>query len=520
MHVPAQEVFHGLVEEKLQIESTRIGQDERTRTTMDVAVIAIYIVAMIGIGWLAKRRVRNDEDFLVAGRRLGPMLYGGTLAAIVLGGASTIGGVRLGYRYGISGMWLVFSIGSGILLLSLAFAGRINRLNVYTVSEMLELRYGPGTRLFSGIVMCSYALMLCVVSTIAYSAILSVIFGAGKIPTMIIGGGVVILYSMLGGMWSITLTDFAQFVIKTTGIFVILLPILLFKTGGISGFASQLPRSAFSPTTIGGGAILAYFVTYFFGLLIGQDIWQRVFTARSDRVAKWAGAAAGVYCLLYALAGALIGMAAKILLPGIADQDDVYAIVVTRELPVGISGLVIAAALAAIMSTSSGALIAAATVAKEDIVSRWPRSSYNRARDGEPLPVPSDHGRREVENSRAYILVFGVLGIALACSLRDILAALTIAYDILVGGLLVAIVGGIVWQRGTVRGAQASMFVGSAATLAALALRGNIYASMPILVGLVASLVTYAIGSLLSDPTSPQIVSRWQARIEGNAPMQ
>jgi SSS family solute:Na+ symporter len=116
--------------------------------------------------------------------------------------------------------------------------------------------------------------------------------------------------------------------------------------------------------------------------------------------------------------------------------------------------------------------------------------------------------------------VFGVLGIALACSLRDILAALTIAYDILVGGLLVAIVGGIVWQRGTVRGAQASMFVGSAATLAALALSGDIYASMPILVGLVASLVTYAIGSLLSDPTSAQIVSRWQARIEGNAPTQ
>ena len=110
---------------------------------MDIAVIAIYIMGMIGIGWFAKRQVRNDEDFLVAGRRLGPLLYGGTLAAIVLGGASTIGGVRLGYWYGISGMWLVFSIGSGILFLSLAFAGRISRLNVYTVSECWSCDTGP-----------------------------------------------------------------------------------------------------------------------------------------------------------------------------------------------------------------------------------------------------------------------------------------------------------------------------------------------------------------------------------------
>ncbi len=73
------------------------------------------------------------------------MLYSGTMAAIVLGGASTIGGVGLGYKYGISGMWLVVAIGVGMLALSLLFAGRIQRLRVYTVSQMLELRYGPGS---------------------------------------------------------------------------------------------------------------------------------------------------------------------------------------------------------------------------------------------------------------------------------------------------------------------------------------------------------------------------------------
>ena len=82
---------------------------------MDIAVVAIYIIAMIAFGFWGKRRATTQSDFLVAGRRLGPVLYSGTMAAIVLGGASTIGGVGLGYQYGISGMWLVVAIGVGIL---------------------------------------------------------------------------------------------------------------------------------------------------------------------------------------------------------------------------------------------------------------------------------------------------------------------------------------------------------------------------------------------------------------------
>ena len=162
---------------------------------MDLVIIAVYIGAMIGIGFYAKGKAKSESDFLVAGRRLGPLLYSGTMAAVVLGGASTIGGVGLGYQYGISGMWLVFSIGCGILLLSLVFAGRINRLGVYTVSQMLELRYGRGANLLSGIVMWAYTLMLAVTSTIAYGTVFGVLFDIGKVPSIIIGGAVVVCYS-------------------------------------------------------------------------------------------------------------------------------------------------------------------------------------------------------------------------------------------------------------------------------------------------------------------------------------
>src|SRR6476659_461234 len=267
---------------------------------MDIAIVAIYLLGMIAFGFWGKRRATTQSDFLVAGRRLGPLLYSGTMAAIVLGGASTIGGIGLGYQYGISGMWLVFAIGVGILALSLFFAGRIQRLRVYTVSQMLELRYGPGSSVLSGVVMFLYTLMLSVTSTIAYATIFSALFDIGRVLAIVLGGSVVVVYSVLGGMWSITLTDFVQFVIKTIGIFFVLLPAVLIRAGGFSGLAEKLPDAAFSLTNIGGGTIVTYFVIYFFGLVIGQDIWQRAFTARSDQAARWAGGVAGFYCLLYA----------------------------------------------------------------------------------------------------------------------------------------------------------------------------------------------------------------------------
>ena len=165
---------------------------------VNFVIIALYMVGMIGIGVWSTRRSKNNEDFLVAGRRLGPTLYAGTMAAVVLGGASTVGAVGLGYQYGISGMWLVFSIGCGILLLSLVFAAWINRLEVYTVAQMFELRYGPGASRLTGVVMAAYTFMLSVTSTVAYGTIFAVLFDLDRVPAILLGGGVVIAYSVLG----------------------------------------------------------------------------------------------------------------------------------------------------------------------------------------------------------------------------------------------------------------------------------------------------------------------------------
>jgi len=472
---------------------------------MDIVVILVYLVGMIAMGWWGKNRARTESDYLVAGRRLGPTLYMGTLAALVLGGASTIGGVALGYEFGISGMWLVVAIGAGVLVLSLAFAGRISRLKVYTVSEMLELRYGPGSSVLSGVVMAAYTLMLSVTSTIAYAVIFNALLEIGTIPSILLGGGVVVLYSVLGGMWSITATDFVQFLIQTVGIFLVLLPIAIWRAGGLAGMRTELGDAAFDVTSIGTPTIVTYFVIYFFGLLIGQDIWQRVFTARSDTVARFAGAGAGVYCLLYGVAGAVIGMAAKVLAPNLGNPDEAFVAVTEIALPVGLTGLVLAAALAAIMSTASGTLIATATVASHDIVAAL------RGR-----PAVNEDG--EIGSNRWWVLGFGILVIAISCVLGDVVAALTVAYDILVGGLLVPILGGLLWRRATNAGALAAIGAGSVATLTTMLVLGDVFANEPVYFGLGSGLVAFVVVSLATRPTSPEVLASWDRRLEGKKP--
>ncbi|MFF7206033.1 sodium:solute symporter [Streptomyces sp. NPDC008141] len=473
---------------------------------VDYAVIVVYLAGMLGMGWWGMRRAKSKSEFLVAGRRLGPTMYSGTMAAIVLGGASTIGGVGLGYKYGLSGAWMVFTIGLGLLALSVFFSARIARLKVYTVSEMLDLRYGGRAGLIAGVVMWAYTLMLAVTSTIAYATIFDVLFDINRTASIILGGAIVVAYSTLGGMWSITLTDMVQFVVKTIGVLLLLLPIAVVKAGGFSEMKAKLPTEYFDPLGIGGETIFTYVLIYTFGMLIGQDIWQRVYTARSDKVARYGGTVAGTYCLVYALAGAVIGTAAKVLYPKLPNADDAFATIVKDELPMGVRGLVLAAALAAVMSTSSGALIACATVANNDIWSRLRGLTSRGAKE---------HGEAdEVKDNRMFILAMGIAVICIAIALNNVVEALTVAYNLLVGGLLVPILGGLLWKRGTVAGALAAVIVGGLSVIGLMATYG-ILANEPIYYGLLASLAVYIVVSLVTPPTDEATLANWRERLAG-----
>ena len=466
---------------------------------LDYVVIAIYFAVMIGAGYIGLRQARNADDYLVAGRRLGYPMYIGTLSAVVLGGASTIGGVSLGYQYGISGMWLVFMLGLGIIALAVLLASRLSRLGVYTVPEMLGIRYGRHSLLIGAIVMATYDLMVAVTSTIAIGTVFNVILGLAPSAAILLAGGIVVLYCVVGGMWSVTLTDILQFIIMTIGIFLLLLPLAISQAGGFSGMREQLPASYFDLTAIGWSTIFAYFLLFFFGIMIGQDIWQRVFTARSGGIARWGGVAAGVYCLFYAVAGALIGSAARVILPNLATPDNAFAQVTKAALPVGLTGLVLAAALAAVMSTASATLLAASTILANDVYADFFRRGGDRVR-----------------LSRVFTLLVGVVVLVIALLVKDVVGGLTVAYDLLSGALLVPIIGALFWRRATGVGALAAMAAGGIVVVVLMLVQG-LFANGPIIYGILTSLVVFVVVSLLTRQDSEEEVAAWNRRVSGTA---
>lgn len=450
---------------------------------LDIFVVLLYVAAMLTLGWYGMRRAKTRDDYLVAGRNLGPGFYLGTMAATVLGGASTIGTVRLGYVHGISGFWLCGAIGLGIVGLSLFLAKPLLKLKIYTVTQVLERRYNPAARQSSAVIMLVYALMIGATSTIAIGTVMQVLFGLPFWVAILVGGGVVVLYSTIGGMWSLTLTDIVQFLIMTVGLVFLLMPMSISDAGGWNALVEKLPARYLDFTAIGWDTIVTYFLIYFFGIFIGQDIWQRVFTARSEGVAKVAGTAAGLYCVLYGLAGALIGMAAKVLLPDLDNVNNAFASVVEHSLPNGIRGLVIAAALAALMSTASAGLLAASTTITQDLLPL--------------LRKGRESGNGDVHENRLATLLLGLVMLGIALVVSDVISALTVAYNLLVGGMLIPLIGAIYWKRATTAGAITSMVLGFV-TVLALMVKDGLDANTPIYYSLAVGLVSFVLVSLLS----------------------
>jgi SSS family solute:Na+ symporter len=405
-------------------------------------------------------------------------MFIGTLSAVVLGGASTVGTVSLGYEHGISGAALVFMIGLGLIGLGLLLSRRLARAGVYTVPQLMAKRYGISPALVSAAIMAAYALMIAVTSTIASGTVFNSLLDVSTTVAILLAGGVVVLYCVTGGMWSLTLTDIIQFGIMTVGIFALLLPFAISEAGGFGGMRDALPASYFEPTAIGWDTIFTYFLLFFFGLMIGQDIWQRIFTGRDEKVVRRGTIIAGLYCIVYGIAGALIGAAARVVVPRLENPDEAFAAVTEAVLPDGVTGLVLAAALAAIMSTASAALLASSTIAANDL-----------------LTLVREH-EHPVLATRIATLVLGSAVIVVSLILNDVVGALTVAYDFLTGALFVPIVLGLLWSRGTARAAVASMAV-SSVVIVVFMIASGLYSNDPIIFGLLTSLVVYVGVSLM-----------------------
>lgn len=448
----------------------------------DFLIVVLYFVILISIGFISSKKVKSHEDFVVAGRRLSYGLFIPAMAAVVLGGASTFGGTALGYQFGISGMWMVTMIGLGITGLGVFFANKLSVLKIFSVSELLASKFGKSSRLYSAIVMVVYNIMVMVTSTIAVGVLFSTIFEWTLLFSIVVGGGVVITYTLLGGMWAVTMTDVMQFWVMTIGLMFILLPVSLFQVGGITNLAEKVNDGFFDLSNMGWGKVFSYFLLYFFGMMIGQDVWQRAFTGKSKNVIRKGTIIAGVYCVIYGIVGAIIGMTASVLVPNLMDPQQALPALIISILPTGLIGLTIAAAISAAMSTASGTMMAASTVFINDIIIPFKKINSEK---------------NKIRLTRIMVFIVGIVGVIIAAKLQNIVMALDLAYALLSGTLFLPIIVALFFKSIPKNIVLISMVISSLVVVVDLFIEG-ITSLNAIIYGLAAGLIVILIGSFIT----------------------
>ena len=459
---------------------------------IDYVIIALYFLVIVAIGFIAARFAKTKEDYLVAGRRLSFPLFFGCMAALTLGGGSTIGSAQLGYEFGLGGIWLNLSIGLGLVAAGFLVTSKLSKLRALSVNEVVESSYGPIARVFSSALTLIYTLTLSVVQVISIGTIINGVTGIDATLSMLVGGGIVILYTFVGGMWSVTMTDIVQFVVKTVGILILAPIFCISAAGGWDALVSKVPETYLSVGSMGFDKSFAYIVLYVPGLIIGQDIWQRIFTAKNEKVSKTGTVCAGVYSVFYALATVVIGMSVFVLLPHLDNPQNAFVVGVSTFLPVGVRGLILAAAMAATMSVSSGTILASSTILYNDLYLRFVRKGAAQG---------TSH-LREVTITRLFALLIGVVVMVCSLWINDVLVGIDICYGYLSGCVFVPLVASFALKRFSPKAGLYALGASTVAVTGCFVVVGTA-SSVPIVAGMASGLVAYAAANLLSKQKVP-----------------
>ena len=426
---------------------------------IDYVIIALYFIAIVAIGFAAARLSKTQEDYLVAGRRLSFPLFFGCMAALTLGGGSTIGSAELGYEHGLGGIWLNLSIGLGLVLAGFLVTSKLSRLRALSVNEVVEKSYGPTARVFSSVLTLVYTLTLSVVQVISIGTIINGVVGLDPTLSMVAGGGIVILAPIF----------------------------CISAAGGWGALMAQVPESFLSVGSMGFDKSFSYVVLYVPGLIIGQDIWQRIFTAKNEKVSKRGTIGAGIYSILYALATVVIGMSVAVLLPHLDDPQNAFVVGVSTFLPVGVRGLVLAAAMAATMSVSSGTILASSTILYNDLYARFAKKRLKLG---------------EVAVTRLFALLIGVVVMICSLWINDVLVGIDICYGYLSGCVFVPLVASFVLKRFSPHAGLYALGASAVVVTVCFLVVGT-SSSVPIVAGMATGLAVYAAANLFSKQKTP-----------------
>jgi SSS family solute:Na+ symporter len=402
---------------------------------IDFVVIAAYLAFMLFIGWYVSKKTTSFDEFFIAGRTMTTPVLICTLVSTYYGIDVLFGTSELAYNEGIVA-WFGYSRPTYLFFIIAAFglAGRLRKHNFRSLPDVLEWHYGKP----AGVVAA--------VASFVYSLPSLGLFGMGKVAQVILGvdpwvggavlGGVVLIYTLWGGLWAVALTDTIQFVLMCVTL-AIAIPIVMSHVGGFDFVSAQLPATYFQP--LGGVPVwlVAVYAMTGLSILVEPAFYQRIFAARSFRevrnalligILMWS---AYDWCVT---AGGMLARAAVhsgILAEGTHPNEALLRIVVFA-LPAGLTGIFLAGVLAAEMSTIDSYCL----VAGGNIVYDIYRPVFRPDADDETLSRLTKWG----------ILLSWAVGFVLAFYFERLLALWVFMSTILTSTVFVPIMAGLFWK--------------------------------------------------------------------------
>jgi SSS family solute:Na+ symporter len=388
-----------------------------------------YIGLILAVSLGFRRRLKGFVDFFLAGRDLPAALVYASLCAAWIGASSMLVSVDEAYAHGLSAFWLMgLPAVLTVLIMAVGLAGPIRSLLTVSLPDLFESRYGRPVRGLAAAFIIWYMALLAASQMVALGRFLELFTGRSYLVSLAMGTLIVLLYSSVGGFFTVVVTDFLHFVLLSAGI------IAAFAT-----LAVRAPLRAVAPTaaSLGRTGYFNFFqdlnrnglivLSFVLAWLISPIAWQRVQAARSVRQARQAlTAAAATFTLAYGMI-ALIGMLCLPVFHGRLTGNPLLAEFIGSQPGTVLAALLFVAVLAAIMSTMDTAINTGALSLAQDVL-----SPLVRGKKGSGADSP-----RDVWAGRLATLGLGAVAFLVATRFRSILNTLGLASEVMAEGLFI-----------------------------------------------------------------------------------
>jgi len=438
------------------------------------AAILAYVAVQLLIGAWIGRWVRTEEDYLVAGRRLGYTLTTFTVFATWFGAETCIGSAGVFYDEGMGGGGAEpFGYGLCLVLMGLVFAVPLWRLRLTTLGDFFRVRFSPAVERLAVLMIVPGSVLWAAAQIRAFGQVLAVSSGLAVTGTITLAAAVVVLYTMFGGLLADVWTDLIQGVALVVGLVVLAGAVGL--EGGITALGAVDPvrLDPFAGGNQGWLDVLESWAIPVFGSVVAAELVARIIAARSPSVARRSSVAAGVFYLAIGLLPVALGLAGATIVPGLEHPEQILPQLAQRYLPAALYALFAGALVSAILSTVDSALLVAASLVSHNLI----------------LPLRSGISEAgKVRVARAGVVLFGLLAYGLALSAEGVYALVEEASAFGSAGIFVAIALGLFTRLGGPASALAALLAGSAAWI------GGAYVVAlphPYLTSLAAALLAY-----------------------------